>query len=87
MEEMCSNCRFWDIDFAMPANQLDPECGNDGDVARCQRFPPRPFDRGSQSNAEHYCQPLSFAGDWCGEYQPRKPLPTLTGTRAEESSP
>jgi hypothetical protein len=61
-DEDCSTCRFWEA--VKPNN----------DIGNCHRYAPRPMiDPNFESDLEVYW-PRTMDEDFCGEYQPRKPL-------------
>ena len=58
--EACGNCKFW-------KQYGDPD-NIDGD---CRRFPPKQLGFGIpyyELDGDHFGQPVSSSGDWCGEF-------------------
>jgi hypothetical protein len=82
-EETCSTCRFWDY----AARDGADGCDEEDKWSRCRRFPPQPNvahiaifalrASGCPSDVSEWSQPATYGWEWCGEYQPRKPLPVV----------
>lgn len=65
-EERCETCRFWVTTYALAQDTGDCRKG----------LPVVHFDRNRDGELTHWGHwPLTTAVCWCGEFQPRKPLP------------
>ncbi len=66
--ERCGTCRFWMLrgDLARTDGMLRGHCRHES---------PRMFDPDDRTAR----WPISDAGEWCGDYHPRVPLPPAPG--------
>ncbi len=77
--ERCETCRFWTAAQGSPAG-LYPRLG---ECRRGLRHVNLPASLDDESAGYFgWVWPDHDAGDWCGEYQPRKPLPRVPGVLA-----
>jgi len=77
-DERCETCRFWE--------------GGDGEgTGPCRRNAP-PVRLGLDDDGERFGHaefaywPITLTDDWCGEHQPRKPLPVVAPLSQESFS-
>lgn len=72
-EETCAGCRFW-ADVGAVKSDGRPAC-----IGVCQRNPPAfPPDTDMDPLGLYWGRwPATGGDDFCGEYQPRKPLPVV----------
>jgi hypothetical protein len=69
--ERCSTCRFWDHDCTDSPTDDETDL-----ISDCRRYPPRHHrkeDTEQDSEQLIYGHPRTLAGNWCGEWQTKRP--------------
>lgn len=65
-DECCAKCRFGFL--------FEPTSDDFSTVFTCKRHPPQ-WREADDADLDNWFQPLTYAYDWCGEFQPRKDTP------------
>lgn len=80
-EERCGGCRFWSMwrDDEQPPVARDDMEATMGFCHRGLRHVQRRLRTiNEMEQVDAWQWPSHMIGDWCGEYQPRKPLPVVS---------
>lgn len=74
--ERCETCRWWNLSAAWDSGR---ETGFDGELeSKCHRYPPMRSLQPDLDPADacYWDRPATYDTDWCGEWQPAKPVTT-----------